>query len=132
MITDARQIVVGGLRVDVVRKAIKNLHLGVYPPDGRVRVAPPVALSDAAVRAAVAGKLGWIRRQQRAFKAQLRESARGLISGESHYFLGRRYRLSVVPTEGRPMIAVKGQSKLELRAAPGSSAEQRMLVLPAP
>ena len=53
MSTETHQITVSGLPVDVVRKAIKNLHLGVYPPDGRIRVAAPLAVSDAAVRVAV-------------------------------------------------------------------------------
>ena len=58
MNTEKRQIVVNGLAVQIVRKAIKNLHLGVYPPNGRVRVAAPLQVSDAAVRRAVIGKLG--------------------------------------------------------------------------
>ncbi len=62
------------MTVEVVRKAIKNLHLGVYPPHGRVRVAAPLAVSDEAVRLAVIGKLGWIKRQQAKFEAQPRQS----------------------------------------------------------
>ena len=67
---------VGGLRIELVRKDIRNLHLGVYPPAGRVRVAVPLAVSDDAVRLAVIGRLGWIRRQQARFQAQPRQSAR--------------------------------------------------------
>jgi len=62
MTTEHRTLKVGALTVAVERKAIKNLHLGVYPPHGRVRVAAPLAVSDAAVRLAVIGKLGWIKR----------------------------------------------------------------------
>ncbi|MCK7580579.1 MAG: M48 family metallopeptidase [Chromatiales bacterium] len=82
--------------VEVVRKDIKNLHLGVYPPNGRVRVAAPLVVSDEAVRLAVIGKLGWIKRQQARFADQPRQSQREMVNGESHYFLGRRYRLRVV------------------------------------
>ena len=64
MTTDNHYITVSGLSVEVVRKNIKNLHLGVYPPLGRVRVAAPLAVSDDAVRLAVVGKLGWIKRQR--------------------------------------------------------------------
>ena len=67
MNTEKRQIVVSGLVIQIVRKAIKNLHLGVYPPNGRVRVAAPLAVTDNAVRLAVIGKLGWIKRQQARF-----------------------------------------------------------------
>ena len=97
MTTDPRpsrgQITVSGIRVQIERKDIKNLHLGVYPPNGRVRVAAPLVVSDDAVRLAVIDKLGWIRRQQAKFVEQPRQSAREMVNGESHYFLGRRYRL---------------------------------------
>jgi predicted metal-dependent hydrolase len=68
MSIEQSQITVSGLRVSIIRKAIKNLHLGVYPPNGRVRVAVPLAVTDDAVRLAVIGKLGWIKRQQARFK----------------------------------------------------------------
>ena len=79
---------VNRITVEVIRKDIKNLHLGVYPPNGRVRVAVPLAVSDEAVRLAVVDKLTWIRRQQAKFTAQSRQSQRAMVSGESHYFLG--------------------------------------------
>ena len=69
MSIESRSITVSGLTVEVVRKPIKNLHLGVYPPQGRVRVAAPLAVDDEAVRLAVVGKLGWIKRQRCGFHA---------------------------------------------------------------
>ena len=93
MNTEARRITVGGIAVDVVRKDIKNLHLGVYPPHGRVRVAVPLVVSDEAVRLAVIDKLGWIKRQKIKFAEQPRQSQREMVNGETHYFLGRRFRL---------------------------------------
>lgn len=115
--------------VQVIRKAIKNLHLGVYPPQGRVRVAVPLAVTDDAVRLAVVGKLGWIKRQQARFKDQPRQSEREMVSGESHYFLGRRYRLRVIPHTGSAQIRMKNRSTLELRVRPTLSARQRDRVL---
>src|SRR5437764_11397373 len=96
MTIDGHTLSVSGIRVSVVRKAIKNLHLGVYPPDGRVRVAAPLALSDAAVRVAVIGKLRWIRKQQAGFAAQRREPVHEMRRGDAHWYLGRRYRLEVI------------------------------------
>jgi predicted metal-dependent hydrolase len=122
------QIVVGGVQVQVVRKGIKNLHLGVYPPNGRVRVAAPLRLSDNAVRLAVVGKLGWIKRQRSKFEAQPRQSSREMVSGESHYVLGRRYRLNVVYVEGVPKVTVRGR-KIVLQVRPGSSRDERLQVL---
>lgn len=128
MITEARTLTVSGVRVAVVRKAIKNLHLGVYPPDGRVRVAVPLAVSDQAVRVAVIGKLRWIRRQRAAFDHQARESRRAMVSGESHYFLGRRYRLELLPTHSKSTVVLRSRT-LELHVRPGLNAKDRERVL---
>lgn len=129
MTTDLHNLSVSGIRVSVVRKAIKNLHLGVYPPLGRVRVAAPLAVSDAAVRVAVIGKLRWIKRQQASFEHQARQSRREMVSGESHYYLGRRYRLQVVETAGTPGVELRGHRALVLRVRPGWTAKDREQLL---
>ena len=120
MTTEHRQIVVSGIPVEIVRKAIKNLHLGVYPPHGRVRVAAPLAVNDDAVRLAVIMRLAWIKRQQAGFKNQVRQSAREYVSGESHFFFGRRYRLSVVHQPGCSFVKVKNANTLLLQIPPGT------------
>ena len=102
MSTEMHQIIVSEMVVDVVRKNIKNLHLAVYPPHGRVRVAAPLLVDDEAVRLAVISRLAWIKRQQAKFEAQERQSSREYISGESHYYLGNRYLLNVVYHDGPP------------------------------
>jgi predicted metal-dependent hydrolase len=122
-------IEVSGIQVEVVRKAIKNLHLGVYPPAGRVRVAAPSRLDDAAVRLAVVSKLGWIRRQQIRFAQQPRQSRREMVSGESHYFQGRRYRLRVIEENAPPRVQPKGNATLELYVRQGTDRTQRELIL---
>ena len=129
MSTEARSITVGGMAVDVVRKDIKNLHLGVYPPHGRVRVAAPLVVSDEAVRLAVIDKLGWIRRQKAKFAEQPRQSQREMVSGESHYFLGRRYRLRVHEHDGPAKVAVRGIASLDLFVRPGATQDHREAVL---
>jgi predicted metal-dependent hydrolase len=129
MITDKSQIRVSGVPVEIVRKGIKNLHLGVYPPHGRVRVAAPLRVSDAAVRLAVVGKLGWIKRQRARFEAQPRQSEREMVSGESHYFLGQRYRLRVVTYEGPAKVMARNKSVIELHVRRDFSAVQRERVL---
>ena len=93
---NSQRIEVRGIPVEIVRKEIKNLHVGVYPPSGRVRVAVPLRLDDEAVRLAVISRLGWIRRKQAEFEGQIRQSQREFVTGESHYFEGRRYRLDVI------------------------------------
>lgn len=129
MSTETDRITVGDLVVEVVHKDIKNLHLGVYPPHGRVRVAAPLTVSDDAVRLAVIGKLGWIKRRQATFEAQPRQSRREMVSGESHYFLGRRYRLRVHEHDGPAAVALHGRASIDLFVRPGTTAEQREAAL---
>jgi predicted metal-dependent hydrolase len=130
MNTEQHSITICGLQVEIVRKNIKNLHLGVYPPGGRVRVAAPLRVSNDAVRLAVIGKLGWIKRQQVKFERQPRESSREMVSGESHYFLGHRYRLRVIQDAGsKQSIIVRNKATIELRVHPGADVGARHRVL---
>jgi predicted metal-dependent hydrolase len=115
--------------VEVVRKDIKNLHVGVYPPNGRVRVAAPLRLDAEAIRLAVVSRLGWIRRQQQGFSGQDRQSRREMISGETHYFQGQRYRLTVIERAGPAQVRIRNRSTMELRVRPGSDREYREAVL---
>nr|WP_268934977.1 SprT family zinc-dependent metalloprotease [Pseudomonas edaphica] len=119
------------MSVEVVRKNIKNLHLGVYPPLGRVRVAAPLAVSDDAVRLAVVGKLGWIKRQRAKFEAQPRQSQRRMVSGESHYFMGQRYRLRVVEGSIPMRVVLRGKAVLDLFVRPETNTERREELLQA-
>ena len=109
---EGRRIDVAGTPVEIVRKDIKNLHVGVYPPSGRVRVAAPLRLNDDAVRLAVISRLGWIRRRQAEFERQERQSLREFVTGESHYFAGRRYRLDVTERDG-PAGRAPAQQRLD-------------------
>lgn len=119
------QIEVNGLTVDVVRKNIKNLHLAVYPPNGRIRVAAPMRVNDEAVRLAVISKLGWIKRQQVKFEEQERESMREYVSGESHYFQGNRYLLNVIEHNGTPNVKIRNKKRIDLFIRPNSTHAQR-------
>lgn len=123
------QIEVNGLLVAIVRKEIKNLHLGVYPPDGRIRVAAPFAVSDEAVRHAIIMRQGWIRKQQARFALQERQSQREMIDGESHYFAGQRYRLKIIESSGSSAVLLCGKATMELHVLHGSSREKREEIL---
>lgn len=130
MNTEGAGILVGGLRVDVVRKQIKNLHLGVYPPNGRVRVAAPFKLSDNAIRLAVVNKLGWIKRQRARFAAQPRQSKREMAGGETHLLFGRPYRLRLVSSPAR-RILIRRKSLIEVHAPVRTTPAQREQMLQA-
>jgi predicted metal-dependent hydrolase len=125
MSTNEKAIKVAGISISVVRKDIKNLHLGVYPPAGRVRVAAPLRISDEAVRLAVIDKLAWIRLQRSKFEQQPRQSRRELATGESHYVFGRRCRLRLRETTDRPSIKTRGVAALDMCVRPGTTLEQR-------
>lgn len=127
--SDRHTLDVGGLTVDVDRKDIKNVHLAVYPPDGRVRVAAPLAVDDDAVRLAVVDRLAWIKRQQAAFAEQRRQSERQVVTGESHYLWGRRYRLDVVERDAPYAVRVRGGSTIELSVRSHADRERREQVL---
>ncbi|MDQ2976832.1 MAG: M48 family metallopeptidase [Acidobacteriota bacterium] len=114
MSTKPHYIDVQGLPIEVVRKDIKNLHVGVYPPAGRVRVAAPLRINDEAVRLGVISRLGWIRRQQAHFNQQQRQSQREFATGESHYFMGRRYRLNVIEHNGPSFIHLPNNRSMQL------------------
>lgn len=118
-------ITVSGIEVQVVRKDIKNVHLAVYPPNGRVRVAVPLHVTDDNVRLAVVNKLSWIRKQQAHFQAQARQSQREMVSGESHYVWGRRYLLDVVERTGRHEVVIKTNKDLVLYVNPGTTRDNR-------
>lgn len=122
-------MVVSGIAVQVVRKPIKNLHLSVCPPDGRVRVAVPLQLTDDNVRLAVISRLTWIKKQQASFHVQPRQSEREMVTGESHYVFGKRYRLEVIERRGCHEVAIKNNSTLQLFVNPGTSTQNRALVL---
>ena len=124
MITERLDIEVINQKVEVVFKDIKNLHLAVYPPKGRVRVSAPFRLDVEAVRLAVISRLGWIRRQQVRLQEQERQSEREFVTGESHYFQGRRYRLRVIESDDQ-LISRNGNATLELRVRKGASRQRR-------
>lgn len=123
------QIKVNDLVVDVVRKDIKNLHLAVYPPNGRVRIAVPLLVDDEAVRMAIISKLGWIKRQQVQFAEQERQSEREYVSGESHYFQGNRYLLNLIYLDASPKVVIRNNTRIDLYARPGSDTAQRERIL---
>lgn len=88
---------VGEFEVEIERKKIKNMHLSVYPPEGRVHLSVPEHLSDWDISTFLFSKLGWIRKQFKEIGAQPRQSEREFVTGESHYLFGNRYLLQIIP-----------------------------------
>lgn len=128
MSTASPYLTVRGIDVDVIYKDIKNLHIGVYPPLGRVRVAAPERLDDEQVRLAVIQRLPWIKRQREQLKAAPRQTEREMVTGESHYVWGLRKRLKVVERPGHTHFEIDGE-RLVLYVPADTSAEKRRAYL---
>lgn len=123
---------IGELEVEVVEKDIKNLHLAVYPPDGRVRLATPREINPQTLELFVISKISWIRKQQRKFAEQNRQSPRLFVNRESHYFLGKKYLLRI--HEGKPKnqgkrVQIKTKTYIELFVRSGSTKHHRAELL---
>lgn len=119
-------IEIAGLSVELVRKSIKNLHIGVYPPAGRVRVAAPPAISEDAVRVAVVTRLGWIKKKQREFEGQARQSERRFVSGETHFVYGKPLRLLVqTNSKNRCTIRLDATDRLTMSVQAGATVDQK-------
>jgi hypothetical protein len=123
------QIVVNNIVIDVVRKDIKNLHLSVYPPSGRVRIATPVKVDDEAVRLFAISKMSWIKKNQAKYVNQQRQPERKYVSGESHFFRGQRYLLNVITHTGYPKIAIRNKKFIDLYVKADYTQEQRENVM---
>ncbi len=124
VVSETSCVEVGGIEVEVIRKDIKNLHLSVRPPDGLVTLSAPRYVDDDAVRLALVSRLGWIRKKRRMFQEGERQPKREIVSGESHYFRGRRYRLEVEERDGPYRITTSGE-RLRMRVRCGTDREGR-------
>lgn len=124
------QISLGGIAVDVVQKDIKNIHLSVYPPTGRVRISAPLRMDIDTIRVFAIAKLGWIKSQQKKLREQERETPREYLDRESHYVWGKRYLLKIEAHDAAPVVELK-HSKMILRIRPVASKEKKQEVLEA-
>lgn len=119
---------IGDVTVDVVFKDIKNLHLSVYPPTGRVRISAPSAMKLETVRLFALSKIGWIRKNQRKIKAQERETPREFLERESHYLWGRRYLLRIEDHYAREDVLL-GHKTIEMNVSKSASLEKKRALL---
>jgi len=109
-------------------KDIKNVHLSVYPPLGRVRIAAPLRMNMDTIRIYAISKLGWIRKQQQKFLTQVREAPREYLNKEGHYFLGKRYLLKIIEHNAPPVVKVK-HNTIELYVRPNADIQKRQVIM---
>ena len=123
------QLSISNFKIDIVRKSIKNMHLSVYPPTGRVRIAVPLNVVDETIRLFAISKLSWIKRNQRKYEKQERQSPRIFVDRESHYFQGRRYLLRVTEHNATPKVLIKTKTHIDLFVRPEIGVEQRLVII---
>ena len=123
-----QELQLGNITIDVEKKDIKNIHLSVYPPNGKVRIAAPEYMELDTIRVFAINKLEWIKKQQATFKNQVRETPREYIEKESHYFQGERYLLNVIEHDAKPKVLLN-HNTIELYVRPNTSTEKRKSIL---
>ncbi|MEQ8428461.1 MAG: SprT family zinc-dependent metalloprotease [Gammaproteobacteria bacterium] len=129
MNTNSQTITVSDIAVEIVRKNIKNIHLTVQPPEGNVRISVPRHVTHENVRLTIISKLNWIRRKQAAFRIQPRQTPRAYVTGEIHYYRGERYILEVKEKQGKHTLSITNSDKMLLTVSPGTSMQNRALVV---
>jgi len=122
------KIELGEISVEVVKKDIKNIHLSVHPPAGRVRISAPLRMNLETIRVFAISKLDWIKRQQRKLQEQERETPREYLDRESHYVWGKRYLLKVAESDEAPAMELE-RGRMLLRVRPGASGEKKQSIV---
>ena len=118
----------GDFAVEVVQKDIKNIHLSVHPPTGRVRISAPLRMNPETIRVFAISKLGWIKQHQKKLQAQERESPREYLDRESHYVWGKRYLLKIIENDRPPSVELQ-HSKIQLSVRPGAGADKMRAIV---
>ncbi len=121
-------MILGDIKIELQQKDIKNVHLSILPPHGKVRIAAPLHLSENTIRLYAISKLAWIKKQQKKIISQARESKREFINKETHYFQGRKYLFRVIE-EDKPAKVVLHKNHIDLHVRPNTNTEKRQLIL---
>jgi len=119
---------VKGLSITLTRKAVKNAHLSVHPPDGRISLVAPIGTRTAVANSFILTKIAWIKQQQEELARQERETPRENIARESHYLWGKRYLLQVREADEKPHVYYDHKN-LILTVRPEATAEKRAEVM---
>lgn len=123
------KIIINNFEINIIRKNIKNIHLSILPPDGRIRVSAPINTKDGVIRMLIISKSSWIKKQQLKFENQTRQTKREYVSGESHYHEGKRYLLNVIPSRSVACVMIRNMKYIDLYVKENSTQNQKQLIL---
>ncbi len=117
-------IEVENIKIEVLRKPIRNMYLRIYPPDGKVVISAPHFITVKAIRSFAERKVGWIKKQQQRSKNSIRYVPKNFLSGEVHTVFGKEAILDVNLSDKRRGVIYK-DGVIHLYTGFNSSADQR-------
>lgn len=124
------EIHLSGITVEVVRKKVKNINLRVYPSRREVRISAPWYLKMDVIRDFAESKLSWIQKHFESVKELPGKIEPYYESGETHYYHGKPYKLSVIEKNARPGVMILAdRATIQLQVRPGASKKKRETVL---
>ena len=115
------------VEAEVAHKRIRNIHLRVLPPDGKVRISAPFRTKNEIIYKFAYSKLDWIKKQRIRISNNTHESFQ-YINQETHYFRGRKYKLKVQEKKGRPVVQLLND-EIFLQVPEGAEMETRRAAL---
>lgn len=123
-----QQIQLGQITIDVTLKDIKNVHLSVHPPAGKVTISAPLGMELDTIRTFAISKLDWIKKERQKFEQQIRETPREFLAKESHYLWGERYLLKLIERSSAPGIEIS-HKKMVMYLRPGSTDNKKQEII---
>ncbi len=123
-----QQLELENISIEVEQKDVKNIHLSVYPPDGKVRITAPSQMDMDTIRVFAISKFQWIKDQKKALLSQERESEREFLDEESHYFFGKRFLLKIHEIDAAPKVELD-HKHIHLHIRPNTNLEKKRTII---
>lgn len=108
------EIEIGGIKILLLHKKIRNLNIRIALPDGEVRVAAPLRYGMSQIREFVLQKIDWIKKSQMQIRS-LRDQGKIIlpakfISGEEHYFFGKKFRFELLQNSTKNRLEIDDET----------------------
>ena len=100
---------IGGFDIYLKKKNIKNIHLSIHPPFGKIKISAPNKMEDDRIKSFVLYKLDWIKKNRKKLISQERETPRELLNGESFFIWGERFLLNYLSSKEQKSVYIKNK-----------------------